>query len=254
MATAITTWLASSSHGAVISPTAPPAAEAGAGAVWSLNRPTRRPTQCVGPGMRAVMGGTLVRRGQREDGGCQEHEGQQQAESGIDPRVRRRCHRHRSGTRSSGKHVHQDHRKAHRGVNEIVREVDPERDLRLEALDDEPHEQGREDELPDRPRAEGPAGNEHAGHGHPHEDVGDVDVPTCIPASCDGHQRALRAHRRPRPASPMQRSNTARRGWPSWEASRLSRFGRRTGRHAGGGSSSHRQRPVDHRQDDDQWS
>ena len=91
----------------------------------------------------------------------------------------------RSGTGSGGEYVHQEHGETHCSVNQIVGEVDAERNHGLDALDQEPDEQHREDELPDRARAEGPVGDEHAGHGHSHEDVRDVDVPTSGPATCD---------------------------------------------------------------------
>ena len=79
--------------------------------------------------------------------------------------------------------------RAHRGMNQVMGEVDAERDHGLDALHNEPDQQNREDELPHRGRSEGPLRNEHARHRHTHEDVGDVDVPTGVPVNRDGYSQ-----------------------------------------------------------------
>ena len=81
MPTHMTMWLASSSHGAMIRPTAPPAGPTGRLAADSSS--PAGTAHGIGPEVSAVMGGTLHRCGQSEDGRREEHEREQKA----DPRI-----------------------------------------------------------------------------------------------------------------------------------------------------------------------
>ncbi len=62
----------------------------------------------------------------------------------------------------------------------------------------EPDQQSGEDQFPDRTGTERPAAHEHAGHGHPHEEVGDVDVPSRrLAQGHRDHQQRGRGRRQP---------------------------------------------------------
>ena len=175
-----------------------------------------RPAAAVG----AEVRGTLVGRGDGEDGRAEQHERDEKRQPRVHsgPPDGRRRHRHGSRRDSQGNQYMRSMAKLITAWIAVCGTCRPQAWTDWTVRTTNQDEEAGEDRVPRHVGTERPPGHEHPAHGHTHEDVGHLDV-AAAGAMLDGrrHQQREAVERRPQASETDEVVQPG--GWCRWPSS-----------------------------------